>query len=821
MATDARPEQNSQSEKSLRQLKTVDDLVRKQEALERSRVTSERQWKLNLAFYKGDQYTYFSSRTNRIESLSVDDGQKPRHRVRIVSNQIMPGVNTLLAQLTKTKPRLHATPGGGGENEVRAAEMSESLLDYWWQDFNLDEKLDEAVLWAIICGGGYWALSWDKFAAKQMRFTLDPNGQPITDETLKTEFIGQLKKAGVEPVEKIAYMGDIRVDVMSPFDVYLDNNAKTFEECKFAICVHSLDVDEIKSRWGVDIRPDSIPNSPDAALSSLGSANNGELSVRKVYIGYFRPSASMPNGRYVAWVSGSDKQILSDEKWPFPFHQLPLIKIPGMRVPGAIYDDAPVTHAIPLQKELNRSLSQIIEYKNLTINPVMTAPVGSLRTRRTTEPGQVLEYTPINGMKPEFETLPSLPPYVFEHLSDISRRLQETFLSAEVLQGKPPPNVEAGIAIDLLQEMATDKLAPMIKLMELGLARAGQQMLAIAQKYYIEPRLLKIRGSGGATQVKQFVAADIAGNVTVHAETGSGLPRTRAGRQARIERLIELGMIEPRKGFRYMEIADLKDVQTQFQTDEALAYRNIDKILEQVPVNATAVRHAFTQVNQGINPETGEMIQDPAEAQQILQAAALQPIPGIDYDTHLDVTGMFIKGISFDSLSNEVQDNLLTYWQNLSNAKAQQLPNAPAQAPKVSYQIKGTIGPSGASKILNRAGVQITPEEATEAPLETWVTDSVDKPDMDAAGPGQEANELSQAASTVLAAQTAALTAQQDAQHKNQRAAHDYASQAVSVEQAAEMHEQKLREAAAKADLAERKAKEMSFAPKPTSKPDK
>jgi hypothetical protein len=42
-------------------------------------------------------------------------------------------------------------------------------------------------------------------------------------------------------------------------------------------------------------------------------------------------------------------------------------------------------------------------------------------------------------------------------------------------------------------------------------------------------------------QVKKFKNADLAGGFSFHAEAGSGLPRTRAGRQSRIEFMLQNG----------------------------------------------------------------------------------------------------------------------------------------------------------------------------------------------------------------------------------------------------------------------------------------
>lgn len=790
--------------KPISQLKSVEDLIKKVDALERWRLPLVRQWRLNYAFYKGKQYVFYPAKSDRLESLAVEDGMKPRHRVRLVSNQIMPGVHTLLAQLTKTKPRMYATPGGGGEQEVRAAEMAESLLEYWWQDLALDEKLDEALLWSLICSAGYWQIYWNPYAAKQMRFVLGPNGQPIVDDTLKTEFVGQLEKMGIQPKEKVVYMGDICVEVISPFNVLLDPGSGTFEDAKYAIVVQDLDPDEIRTRWGKTVTPNVAPATPDSSLPFANSVGAYELSLRRVYTGYFKPTAAMPNGRVVVWVDGGDKQILADYKWPYPSNDLPLVKFAGMRVPGAIYDDAVVTHAIPLQKELNRTISQIVEYKNLTIAPVMIAPVGSLRTRRTTEPGQVIEYAPTAaGLKPEFDQPQAMPPYVFEHLSDISARLKEIFLSAEVLQGNVPPNVEAGIAIDLLQEMAVDKLAPIIKLIEMSLARAGQQMLSLAQKYYVEPRLLKIQGSGGSTQVKQFVNADINGNITVHVETGSGLPRTRAGRQARIERLIELGLIEPRRALRYLELADLGDVEKLMQANEAKAYRTIDAILQGETVNPVAVyelqQQMQAQAAQGqpvTDPESGQPFESPDQVAQALHKAGLQPPPGIDFDTHLDIIGTYMMSVEFPTLPIPTQQDFQTYWYAILQAKFNLMPLPEAAPSKVSLNIRSTAGPTATSKILERSGIAVTPDDLTEPPIEstveTMVRDNVDDEDLaQAIVSGTKLHESEQQ----LQANEAA-TQQQAASH------------AHGMAQSQEMHLLKLQEQAAKTHLAVRKARE-------------
>jgi hypothetical protein len=769
---------------SVANLDTPEKLVRKFTALKQQRFLLDQQWRLNLAFYNGKQWSYID-RLGRLQSLSTSDGDKPRHIVRLVSNQIMSGSHSLLSKMTKTKPIISATPGSASDHDVKAAQMAEDLLEYWWQDMHLDDALEEVLLWCIIAGQGYWKITWDPHAGKAMKFLLDQQGKPIVDDAQATQYKMQASQAGVQPEEKTVYLGDIKVEVMSPFSVYIDPTAKVFKDAKYAICVHYLDPDEIWGRWKVRVQPDAVAAEQDQLVPFDNSSNALQKTVKAVHVGYFLPTPALPNGRYVSWITGPNR-ILEDQPWPYSTNELPIVKFPGLRVPGRIYDSSVVEHAIPLQKELNKTLSQIVEYKNLTIKPRVWAPAGSLRQRITNEAGAVYEYTPVGGLKPEVEALPTMPPYVFNQLEDISARLKDAFFMSEVDNGSVPPNVEAGVAIDLLQEQATDRLAPTIKLIESALARAGQQMLSLAQKYYIEPRLMKIRGSGGSSQVMRFTNADIDGGITVHTEAGSGLPRTRAGRQARIESYISMGVLRPDQAWKYLDMADMKTVSKLFQSDEDMAYREHEKLLQGVPLNPMAIQTAMQAVAQGINPQTGQPFMSAQEAMQYVQDAALEPQPFENWQVHLDTHALFMKSVEFEMLQQDAQQRFITHYQKTYDMARKLQPIPPAQPIKTSLQLRGSIGPTGAAEILGRSVPDITPETMSEPPLDT-VVQGFDQNANDQQGQVQEVAQAS------VAQQEQANTAMQGIATQ-QKMAHAEEQHRQALSHKEQQHQEKLRQ---------------------------
>ena len=715
------------------QLDTTAKLLARVKELEQSRSKDCRDWALNRAFYRGSQWAYYNKDAGTVQTLPTEDGDKPRYRVRLVANQILPGVQAYVAQLTKTKPVMNATPDSGSDRDIKASQMGQRLNEYWWFELKLKSKLISALVHSCL-SAGFWLITWDPLAGKPMRFTLDPNGQPILNEELRQLYLSQIQEMGLDQsmVEQTYYLGDVSVKVIPGENVFLDPAPNNFEDCKWAIVRHYLDPDEIYSRWKVRVEPDAYVNDGEANLSFLNSPKQTKTPcVKAVYVGYFCPQPALPKGRKVVFIEGLDK-TLEDGPWAEPCHFLPLAKFPGLERPDSSFDEPVVSQVRPLQKELNRTLSQIVEHKNLTLKPQMLAPMGSLRQRLTTEPGAVFEYQPIAGLAPAWREIPALPPYINEHLADIQKRMDRMFNLQAVGRGDVPPNVEAGIAIDLLQEAVVDQVAPTIQRMEEALAHASTIMVQIAQKHYIEPRLLKIYGSGGSAQSLQFKNADLIGGFTFHAEAGSGLPRTRAGRMARIRDLVNLQVIRPEQAWKHLDIADLHGLSNQFQADEDQANREHDKLLRGQPINALAVQQAMQALEQGINPDTGQPLQDENELMAVVQQVMVAPLKYENMQAHLDVHTRYMKSVEFEGLPPDAQQRFVDHFNATSEAMQAQMAT-PGEAPKINLQLKATTSASVAGEILRTSGVQVSDEQVAEPPLETWVTDSMDKIDQDSA----------------------------------------------------------------------------------------
>lgn len=337
---------------------------------------------------------------------------------------------------------------------------------------------------------------------------------------------------------------------------------------------------------------------------------------------------------------------------------------------------------------------------------------------------------------------------------------------------------------------------------------------------------MKLQGAGGAAQVKRFTQADIQGGVTVRVEVGSALPRTRAGRQARIMEYIKEGVITPDKAYKYLDVADLEGLSASFQADENQALREHEKFVEGRPVNDAAFQKALMEVQSGqALDDKGQPITDPQAQQSYVQKAGNSPLSYENYQSHLDTHALWMKSVEFESLPDQIKAQVVDHFMQTMQTIRTLPPQIEYQAVRPSLQIKATAGPTAVADILSRAGVpEITPEVMSEPPLETWISDSVDKPDADATGPGQEANQLAESAKIMLEATAADTASKQAAVQKQQSHELDTTSKTQSqvgdlqrAAHAEEAHQGKMQEQMLKNALAEKKLRESSFKPRPAT----
>lgn len=504
----------------------------------RNRQQFERIWYMNLAFYFGRQYTQWtpvaSSGTQQLYEPPV-----PPWRVRLVSNKIRPIVRTELAKVTKEKPQAYVVPQTTDDEDLAAARGAEALFDFLWRVLLLNRQIRRTEFWTIICGTSFMKDWYDAELA-------DASGIP----------------------------GSISVEPTSPFHLFVpDTQEEEIEHQPYVIHVLAKDPEWVNTTFGKEVAANTNGSSgllEQRFLNAIGINTNIHKNFVAVHEMWIKPNSKFPDGAVVTWAGEEILHI--EESWPYNHGQYPFSKFDHIPT-GRFYADSAIPDLIPLQKEYNRTRSQIIEAKNRMAKPQLMAPRGSVDPSKiTSEPGLIVFYTP-GFTPPQPIPLQSIPSYVIEELDRCQRDMDDISSQHEITKGRTPPGVTAATAISYLQEEDDSKLAHTIQSLEEGVEKLGRHMLSHVQQFWDAQRQIQIIGTDGQWEQFSFGQADLKGNTDLKIESGSAQPRSRAAKQAFIMELADKKMIPPDRALKYLDMAETGRLYEEMQLDSRQAQR--------------------------------------------------------------------------------------------------------------------------------------------------------------------------------------------------------------------------------------------------------
>jgi hypothetical protein len=157
-----------------------------------------------------------------------------------------------------------------------------------------------------------------------------------------------------------------------------------------------------------------------------------------------------------------------------------------------------------VQKVLNKSWDNIVRYMTLMANPVWfnQRDSGVNSDDITNDVALVIEADDINRIKRDIP--PALPPAALE-LPQMVMRISEIISGInDVSQGRKPAGIQAGVAIEALQEAAQTRIRLKDRNLEVSLAQMGSQVIQLIFQYYTSPRVIRITGNENWPQYFEF-----------------------------------------------------------------------------------------------------------------------------------------------------------------------------------------------------------------------------------------------------------------------------------------------------------------------------
>jgi hypothetical protein len=515
-------------------------------ACKNSRTQIERQWYLNLSFYFGKQYVAFlaNSGLNGQVAGRLVTPPAPPWRTRLVSNRVKPIIRTELSRFISQKPNASVVPASSDDQDLFAAQAGEQIWESYYAQEKVAASFRRAAWWMAITGVGYLKCWWDDNAQ-------DPS---------------------------CPSPGKVCTAPVTPFHVFVpDLTEEDIQNQPYVLNAYTRPVEWVKNVFPDIGAVNADTKSQDeiienAYLNLQGSAKVKPDSVLCLEM-WLKAGAhkDFPKGGLITIVAGHVVNLLTDGI-PYQHGKYPFIKFDHIPT-GKYYSDSVIPDIIPLQREYNRTRSQLIEGKNRMGKPQLMAPKGSVDPSKiTSEPGIVIEYQP-GFQPPQPLPLQSIPGYVMQELDRNIMDMEDITSQHEVSKGNVPPGVTAATAISYLQEKDDSVLAHTFQSIEEGFQDLAQQVLSLAVQYWDVEHTIKVVGTDGAFDTMVLKGTDVASGTDIRMESGSALPTSKAARQAFIMDLMTKGFIDPNKGLELMEIGGVQKLYDELKIDERQAQR--------------------------------------------------------------------------------------------------------------------------------------------------------------------------------------------------------------------------------------------------------
>lgn len=493
-----------------------------------SRIAHESIWMTNIASLLGFSGLTYNATMRQFMPINRVANRGNQLPIRV--NKILPTVQNRQAKLCKNPPRYDVRPESNDTEDKEAARLGLEILKWIWDKQNIDEKRLNLIMWVQQCGHAYMKVSWDPTLGKEM----------VNPET-----------------QELDYEGDVRVDVVSAFEVFPDPLAKTLEDASDIIQASVRKLDYFKLRYG---EKGAKVKEEDAWLLSLqyedriksinqkGPSNSGLAQSMKncaiELVKYEKRSKDYPNGRMIVCANG----VLLEDK-PLPVGEIPFAKFDDIMVGGKYYSEAIITHIRPIQDYNDEVIRRRVDWtKRLLAGKIIAARGSGLAQESLNDQsGEVVYYDVVpnapNGGAPQPLQMPTIPQYAYAEEERVDEQINYISGISDVSRGTIPSAGIPALGMQILVEQDDSRAGVMIEQHERSYAKIGTLILKYVEKFYTMPRKMKISGKNQSYMVKTVTGEQLRGNTDVIVIKGSTLPGSKTLRRQEILNAYQQGLL--------------------------------------------------------------------------------------------------------------------------------------------------------------------------------------------------------------------------------------------------------------------------------------
>lgn len=474
------------------------------EQARKARYPFDREAWLNYMFFNGEQYVDWATDTNALRRKPMP--QNAPNMPRPTANKIMHFVEQEHSLVLQTRPTVDVLPVSEDPHDISHANVAKAYLD-WLSDetqANFNQELAIATKWALSSTEGYLKWMWDP----------------------------KLKRGTIQ--------------ACSPFDIYPDPYAKSFDKCRYIFHTQFMDTERVYDIYNKEVQASSLDRADPSKITLQREYGMAPiLEGAMVHELWMKPCRRYPDGLFVVWAG---KDILVEPgAFPYDHMQLPFTQIGSIMRPGVPHYTSAVSFMRSPQMELNLFHAQMILIRKNFANPKWWIDDRmDLESDPDDSPNQILRGNSMNGsIKPEILQPSAMPPN--DQGQWIVDELQDIVGLHEVSQAQVPGRVEAAKAIELLKEADDGRLAELLRTISSSISNGFYQQLRLVKQYGDPTIMVSTYSREGLPEVKKLFTEKLDPGLRVRVTMGTGLSRSRAAREDTLMLMWDNGIIQDRQ----------------------------------------------------------------------------------------------------------------------------------------------------------------------------------------------------------------------------------------------------------------------------------
>lgn len=602
----------------------------------KSRRLRDFEWYMNYQFDEGNHYVYYNTTTNKLENKPRTKGE-----VRVVINKVKSTVRAVQNYSTRFNPKWEILPGGLEPEIIDNARRSGKFMDFFFRTQHMEIVLQGLVDSVLNTSVAFVELDWDDKA-----------------------------EGG---------MGQVMLIEHDSFDVWLDSRAKIYAgliKGRYIFKGVTKDLDEIRNdeRYNVKVndakerdafgekatfnremvQPDKELAASDMKsriLQKEGLSTEEQTKRATVYEFQLFDEEGNDNGGNIQLFTYAGDRVLRDEPLKNKGFTIYCMQVP--QDTKKIYHRTWVADLIPLNKILNRTVSQKVMYVNQALTYRVLAEKGHGINKFTNEMGEFLEH---NKGRSVVQMQPYPLPADGDQLENrINGYIEDIGGAHEAALGRMPTGARSGKVLEALQAADSNNLSGIRISIESFLSVLGSAILDIVAEKYVASRIAQITDPEiGADGTKQNYISIIGEGANDKIKNDQESKHTIINKGNAL--IVKIGSwlgntTEARKETLY-ELADRKIIpgdevlrQLEFPNIESLSQKAQEERLEEHKMDAEiAGRNQETEqvappVNTKADSESRQVALADKENLEMLQGVEVPPTEGIGLEhtqAHVD-----------------------------------------------------------------------------------------------------------------------------------------------------------------------------------------